>query len=294
MKYTLLQMVKSIMSDMDSDEIEAITDTAESEQVASTIKDVYYQIIETYGIPEHYDLTEPTVPSAWVTPTAYIINDVVLQSNRLYQCLIAHTSGTFATDLAAGKWVIVPRTYLRMPAGLEDLQWIKYNKIPTGGTNDLFVDVKYLAPKAFADLSLTRASGASDTDVVDGVQGGQLILLNNVAPTYWTSFDDFWIIFDSYDNVVDTNRILESKTVIFAKLEPVTWQDDTDAFIPDLDDNLFPLLLSEAKSLCFVNLKQQGNPKLEQMARLQKVGQQNKRHRTGDQNKSVYPNYGRK
>lgn len=39
----------------------------------------------------------------WVTSTAYVIGDVV-ENTDTYVCLIAHTSGTFATDLSAGKW----------------------------------------------------------------------------------------------------------------------------------------------------------------------------------------------
>jgi len=46
-----------------------------------------------------------TDPDAWATSTAYKIGDYVLQSNEIYFCLTAHTSGTFATDLAADKWV---------------------------------------------------------------------------------------------------------------------------------------------------------------------------------------------
>jgi hypothetical protein len=41
----------------------------------------------------------------WVTATAYAIGDVVLESGTAYVCAVAHTSGTFATDLAAVKWV---------------------------------------------------------------------------------------------------------------------------------------------------------------------------------------------
>lgn len=44
-------------------------------------------------------------PSAWITSTAYVVGGYVLQSNTIYYCLIAHTSGTFATDLAADKWI---------------------------------------------------------------------------------------------------------------------------------------------------------------------------------------------
>lgn len=42
----------------------------------------------------------------WVTATAYVVGDLATSGGRQYQCLVAHTSGTFATDLAAGKWVL--------------------------------------------------------------------------------------------------------------------------------------------------------------------------------------------
>jgi hypothetical protein len=43
----------------------------------------------------------------WVTATDYALRDGVWQTNVLYRCIVAHTSGTFATDLAAGKWTVV-------------------------------------------------------------------------------------------------------------------------------------------------------------------------------------------
>lgn len=45
-----------------------------------------------------------TVRGGWVTATVYAAGDLVLQGGILYVCMVAHTSGTFATDLAAGKW----------------------------------------------------------------------------------------------------------------------------------------------------------------------------------------------
>jgi len=42
----------------------------------------------------------------WLTATAYVAKDVV-SNNGTYLCVTAHTSGTFATDLAAGKWVLI-------------------------------------------------------------------------------------------------------------------------------------------------------------------------------------------
>jgi len=46
------------------------------------------------------------VRGAWVTATAYAVKDLVTQSGNTYICAVAHTSGTFATDLAAVKWVL--------------------------------------------------------------------------------------------------------------------------------------------------------------------------------------------
>ena len=52
-------------------------------------------------------LLSPT-PSAWVTSTAYVVGDLILQGGAKYYCQVAHTSGTFNTDLAAYKWYAEP------------------------------------------------------------------------------------------------------------------------------------------------------------------------------------------
>src|SRR5258707_12419004 len=48
-----------------------------------------------------------TVATAWATATAYLLGNPVSINSNLYRCLIPHTSGVFATDLAAGKWLFV-------------------------------------------------------------------------------------------------------------------------------------------------------------------------------------------
>jgi hypothetical protein len=44
--------------------------------------------------------------SAWTTTTAYLVGNLVTNSGSYYRCLEAHTSGTFATDLSSGYWVV--------------------------------------------------------------------------------------------------------------------------------------------------------------------------------------------
>jgi hypothetical protein len=57
--------------------------------------------------------------SLWLTANPYNVNDIVINSDKIYRCLIAHTSGTFATDLAASKWGEVS-SGLQSPVALAD------------------------------------------------------------------------------------------------------------------------------------------------------------------------------
>lgn len=56
---------------------------------------------------------------AWVTTTAYDLQQIVLQGGNYYRCIVAHTAGTFSTDLAANKWVLFDysATGLGVPTG---------------------------------------------------------------------------------------------------------------------------------------------------------------------------------
>lgn len=60
--------------------------------------------------------------AAWSTTTAYVVGDYVTQGGIIYYCQIAHTSGTFATDLAAFRWVA--QTILELPHDM-DLQAVR-------------------------------------------------------------------------------------------------------------------------------------------------------------------------
>ena len=48
---------------------------------------------------------QKTTADTWVTGTAHVVDDWVVESTIVYRCVTAHTGGTFATDLAAIKWI---------------------------------------------------------------------------------------------------------------------------------------------------------------------------------------------
>lgn len=68
--------------------------------------------------------------TAWATATAYVIGDLRSNGGTNYYCTTAHTSGTFATDLAAGKWYALSGTIYEIPtpyleADLFDLHYVQ-------------------------------------------------------------------------------------------------------------------------------------------------------------------------
>jgi hypothetical protein len=89
---------------------------------------------------------------------------------------------------------------------------------------------------------------------------------NNVTPRFCTILQNYYILFDSYDNTVDST-LQTSKTQCFGE-GTVEWEME-DSFVPNLDENQFSLLLNEAKSLAFLELKQMSHPKAEQEAKRQ-------------------------
>jgi len=132
-----------------------------------------------------------------------------------------------------------------------------------------------------------NSDDASITQVVD-FDGVSLNIKNDIPPTYYTSFDDEYVVFDSWDSVVETTVTGAMTQVHYSVI--LAWIV-ADGFTPDLPDKIFPALLAEAKSVASVKLKEEPDSKAEQ----QSVRQQKRMSLDGWKvNKQMrYPNYGR-
>lgn len=71
MRTTLLSMVQSILSDMDSEDVNSISDTVEAQQIASVIQDTYFNLISAREIPEHKQMLQLTSLSNSQKPTHF-------------------------------------------------------------------------------------------------------------------------------------------------------------------------------------------------------------------------------
>lgn len=226
MKYTLLELTQAVLSSMDSDEINSIFDSPESQQVVTVIKTVYDDIISRSGIDINKNLFNLTAS-----------NDV-------------------------GR-----PTMMFKPEGVDRIEWVKYNCNFAGSTEPNWVELTYMPIQDFIDYTYQMDPADGATESFNYFNDGSLFQFfykNNQPPKYYTTFDDNTIIFDGYDNTVDTT-LQSSKTLCYGP-KKTTFEIEDD-FVPNLQPSQFALLLNEAKSLAWVELKQTPHEKAEQTAR---------------------------
>lgn len=84
MKRTLLEIVQSILNDMDSEAVNSISDTVEAQQIASVVEDTYYNIIAAREIPEHKQLLEIVPLSDSTRPTHFHYPENTKEIEKLF------------------------------------------------------------------------------------------------------------------------------------------------------------------------------------------------------------------
>lgn len=179
--------------------------------------------------------------------------------------------------------------YLKLPERLKELYFFKYDKAKITDSKVVYQDVTYKTPEEFMRYVMSRDSSQANIDTIVDISGVQLLIANNLAPSFWTSFDDDYLITDSYDSAVDTT-LQSAKTQVYASMMPI-WVHENDA-VPDLPITAFSALIEESKSTASFVVKQMVNQKAEQKATRQQRWLSRK---SGRANNGVqYPNYGRK
>lgn len=183
MKQTLLQLTQDVLSSMDADEVTSITDTVESEQVATIVKQVYFDIVHSQSLSEHKNLFNLTATSV-STPTVLTRPDDVME---LEWFKYNKRTSTDTTDV----WEYVH--YLEPAA---------------------FLDLVHGFDQTATEVDSFTLTGDSYSTTI--------YIENDRAPDYWTSFDDSYVVCDAYDSAADTTGLVASKTSCFGKLLP-TW-----------------------------------------------------------------------
>lgn len=257
MKYTLLEMTQLILSAMDSDEVNSISDTVESNQVALLLKGVYYDIATHLGVPEHESLIELTASGSTAKPVLMSVPSTVVRIDSISY----NTEGSDSDTIDLPYW--------------KELKYLPLNRF-----------IEHTRTLRSDDTTISSMQVTSNGDTFE------FIYRNDTPPTYYTSFDDTQLIFDSFDSSVDST-LQKSKTLCYGAKYPTFTMDDS--FVPVLDPTQFSYYINKAKVRAFAELKQQNNVEASREAREQKIIIQKRQRRTPDLTPfEKRPMYGRK
>ncbi len=185
-KLTKLEIVQRILGAIDSDEVNSISDTVESEQVALLVDAAYDLIIAEQPWPHLRDFR-----NLEITTTSHL---------------------------------------MKIPSGIATIDTLRYNK----------KHIAYLDPLNMKELLDGRDITLSNVDT-NGA-------LNDQEPTYWSSFDDEYIVFDSYDT-----SLVASYTQVDCYKIPPPMTSDTE--YPDLPERFHQLVVFQAMADSFYTLK---------------------------------------
>jgi hypothetical protein len=158
-------------------------------------------------------------------------------------------------------------TMMTKPSTVDELLWLKYNKIQDGDTDPVWAPVTYLSPEEFhlrmIDLRPSDTTVDSYTVTVDG-SVSSFYYRNDKSPDYYTVFNDTTLVFDSVDTAIETN-LQTVKSLGYCRRYRVFTMEDS--FVPLLPEQQFPLLLNEAIATAWQDLKQAQNGRAERKAR---------------------------
>ena len=163
MARTLLDIVQGILSTLDSDTVNSISDTIESDQVADIVKKTYFDVIDEYQLPGQRIITTLEGLSDLSKPNALKLPaDTQALLHWQYDCRLTATDPVRYTPVE----YLPPHSFLT--------QTNKRN--PSDTTTYMVV---FIEPNV------------------------QLIVDKVTAPRYWTSFDDAIIVTDNFIQEVD-------------------------------------------------------------------------------------------
>lgn len=249
-KRNLLEIVNDVAASLDYEEVSDIGDTPESEQIVRIARSAFNQL---------------SVDSDW-------------SHQRVLSALTALDDPDHPNALA-------------IPDNIIEVYEIKYDKREFGETRKNFEHVPfYVYPQDFLDCVLDRDDTDDDITLYDtpGDNSISLPIRTDRAPEFCTTFDDKYVVFDSFDSEVDST-LQQSKNMVIG-LSSASWQN-TNTFVPDMPARMFPVFLAKVRVLANQYLRQVTSREdlhdlrsgINRLRRKQRLTQQHRR-----------PNYGRK
>lgn len=193
-KYTLLQIVQKTMEALNLDQVNSISDSPDSEQVAQIAQDSYYELLNQKEWPH---------------------------LNKLRQL-------ESVADADYPNYLRIPDTVVR----IDQFKYDKTELL--GDTPELIKleNVGWLKPEDFLDYTQTRNTEQDNVVPQTDFNGVRYLILNDTFPQYWTSFDDEYVVTDAVDLGEESTLQALRSQVLVKEIPNFVIADDTVADAP--------------------------------------------------------------
>ena len=240
MQRTLLQVVQKYLDRSSGFYVNSINETDEAIQVASVAEDTYYEMIQEFP------------------------NLLFTQKERTLDSIGDATKPT----------------YLLIPQNVQRIQESKvyYNVATNTNVTLSYKELTYLTPLEFISHTSSRTDGTTNTEVVTGFNNEKTVVVNNKFPEYYTSFDDTYVVFDSYNSTYDSTMQAGKSKIISTEETVFLQQDDFVIPIPDaLSETYLYMFLDQALN----DIHQERNAAIATKARRMRIKMQQDSRRLG-------------
>ena len=154
-------------------------------------------------------------------------------------------------------------TMLKIPEDTSRMDGLTYNRKRLGEARNRWEVLNYKEPEDFLRTANSYISTEDNVQDVVLPGGATIGVKNDKAPQHWTSFDEEYIVLDSFDSDVESTIQGLNTQVMFYRTP--SWSV-SDTFVPDMPTEAFPGLIAEAKSAAALRLNQAADEKAEQQA----------------------------
>ena len=241
MQRTLLQVVQKYLDRTSGFYVNSIFETDEAIQVASLAEDTYYEMIQEFP------------------------NLLFTQKERTLDSIGDATKPN----------------YLLIPKNVQKIQESKlyYNVAKTDTDVTLsYNELQYMTPLEFINLTSSRTNGTANTEIITGFNNEKTVVITNKFPQYYTSFDDVYVVFDSYNNTYDSTMQAGKSKVVSTEEAVFLQQDDFVIPIPNaLSETYLYMFLDQA----YNDIHQERNAAIAAKARKMRIKLQQDSRRLG-------------
>lgn len=181
-------MVQSLLASMDSDEVNSISDTVESYDLAILLRDLYYEMVVELNLPEHTGLFELTASGNIAKPTLMTVPTSV---SRLDWIKYDHKITTDTNSRFETVFFVPFQDFLARQQSLQN-----------------------------------ETADVGSMDVLSNGEVFPIMYKTNAFPTCYTTVGDNQLVFDSFNEDEDAT-LQKSKTMCFGVFYPTFELVDT-------------------------------------------------------------------